>query len=54
MCFLIISKTKQNIFLMYADVGPVGHQREVGGPTQRPVRRAVLRDLDLAETLAKL
>ena len=42
---------------MYADVGPVqpmGHQREAGGPAQRPVGRVALWDLDLAETLAEL
>ena len=42
---------------MYVDVGPVrpvGHKREAGGLAQRPVGRAVLRDLDLAKTLAKL
>ena len=43
---------------MYADVGrvrPVG-QPEQGAdePEERDVRRAVLQDLDMAETLAKI
>jgi len=42
---------------MYADVRsvrPVGRQREASVPVQRAIGRAVLQDLDLAETLAEL
>lgn len=42
---------------MYVDVGSfrlVVRQWEAGGPVQRAVGRAILRDLDIAETLAQL
>ena len=42
---------------MYAYVGtvrPVGHQQGVSGLARRNIGRAVLQDLDLAETLAEL
>ena len=42
---------------MHADVGTVRHlrhQQEVGGPAWRNSGRAVLQDLDFAETLAEL
>lgn len=41
---------------MHADVGtirPMGHQQGAGGLAQRNIGRAVLQDLDLAETLAE-
>lgn len=42
---------------MYIDIGPIQPMeglRDVAGPAQRPIGRAILRDLDLVETLAEL
>jgi len=42
---------------MHADVGTLRrmrHQQEAGGPATMNIERAVLEDLDLAETLAEL
>lgn len=38
----------------FGTVQPMRHQQEAGGPTWRNVGRAVLQDLDLAETLVEL
>ena len=42
---------------MHTDVGtiqPVVCQQVAGGPAQRNIKRVVLQDLDLAETLAEV